>query len=75
MRQLSSDDYMMSSISLNQAATTSIPSVQWGKDWVNIGFGGELIQSQNFRLFADYDLDLGKNSTSHLGSLSAVLMW
>jgi hypothetical protein len=42
---------------------------------VNVGLGGELVQMRNFRLFADYDLDISKNTTSHLGSVNAVMMW
>lgn len=74
--QIAGDDYMMSAISLNNYnVSANVRSVQWGKDWVNVGVGGELVQTQKFRLFADYDLDASKNTVSHLGSLSAVVMW
>jgi len=74
IRQLSGDDHVMSTVAFHNVSTT-VRSVQWGKDWVNVGVGGEMIQTRNFRLFADYDLDVSKKTTSHLGSLSAVVMW
>ena len=74
IRQVSGDDFMASSISLGGTPAT-VRSVQWGKDWVNVGLGYDFVQIKNFRLSADYDLDAGKNVTSHIGSVSAVLTW
>ena len=74
IRQVAGDDYMKSAISLKNTSE-NIRSVQWGKDWINVGLGGELVQRHNFHLFADYDLDASKNTTSHLGSISAILTW
>jgi outer membrane autotransporter protein len=76
IRHVSKDDFMMSSITMiGTPGTTNIRSVQWGKDWVNIGLGYDFIQQQNFRLSADYDFDISKNTSSHLATLRAVLAW
>ena len=74
IRQVGGDDFMSSAIRLD-TTSASVRSVQWGKDWVNVGLGYDFVQVKNFRLSADYDLDMGKNVTSHLGSVSAVLTW
>jgi outer membrane autotransporter protein len=74
IRQVSGDDYMVSAATL-RANTTNVRSVQWGKDWVNVGLGYDFVQMKNFRLSADYDFDISKNTSSHLGSVKATLAW
>jgi outer membrane autotransporter protein len=78
MRQLSGDDFIASQTSLlgdNLLTATSIRSTQWGKDWLNVGIGGELLATRHWRIFADYNFDLGKQTTSHLGSLNTIFRW
>jgi uncharacterized protein YhjY with autotransporter beta-barrel domain len=74
IRQIGGNDYMMSAVNLGGAAA-NVRSVQWGKDWVNLGLGYDFVQIKNFRFSADYDCDISKNTTSHLGALRAVVMW
>jgi hypothetical protein len=73
-RQIAGKDYVSSSTTLADAAT-HIRGTQWGKDWLNAGFGGAFVSRQNLRLFADYDFDLGRRTTSHTGSVTTVFMW
>jgi len=77
MRQIAGDDVVYSRTALvgDLAAATQVRSTQWGKDWLNVGLGGELLQTRHWRIFADYNFDLGKQTTSHLGSLNTVLTW
>lgn len=74
IRQVSGKDYMMSTIGLG-SDTASLRSVQWGKDWVNVGLGCDLGQLNKIRFSADYDCDISKNTTSHIGTVKAVVTW
>jgi hypothetical protein len=58
-------------------ATTQVRGTQWGKDWLNVGLGGELTMGRfrYWRLFADYDFTVSRRTTSHIGSLNTVLTW
>jgi len=73
-RQISGDDCASSQIAAFGEAT-QVQGVQWGKDRLNVGVGGELWRVQHFRLFADYNFDVGKHTTSHLGALNFVVEW
>jgi len=77
MRQIAGEDtvYSQTSMLSDLASTTQIRGTQWGKDWLNIGLGGELWKTRHWRISADYNFDLGKRTTSHLGSLNTVLTW
>ena len=77
MHQIAGKDFVSSRTALigDLSAATQIRSTQWGKDWVNIGLGGELLTTQHWRIFADYNFVLGKQTTSHLGSFNTVLTW
>jgi len=78
MRQIAGNDFAVSSTSVvgdELSAATPVRSTQWGKDWLNIGIGGELLSTQHWRLFADYNFDMGKQTTSHLGSLNTIFRW
>ena len=74
IRQVGGNDYMMSTIGLG-GDMASLRSVQWGKDWVNVGLGCDLGQLNKIRFAVDYDCDISKNTTSHLGSVKAVVTW
>jgi hypothetical protein len=74
IRQVSGNDYMISTVGIG-SDTASLRSVQWGKDWVNVGLGCDLGQLNAIRLSADYDCDISKNTTSHIGSIKAVVTW
>jgi hypothetical protein len=65
---------MMSAVGFG-GPSVNVRSVQWGKDWVNIGLGYDFLQMRGFQFSADYDCDLSKNTTSHLGSIRAVVTW
>jgi len=54
---------------------THIRSIQWGRDWLNVGIGGELLATRHWHIFADYNFDWGRHTTSHLGSLTTALQW
>ena len=76
IRQIGGKDFVdsrTSLVGLNQAA--SVRSTKWGKDWLNVGVGYELLNTRHWRIFADYDFDLGRRTTSHLGSINTVLKW
>jgi hypothetical protein len=78
MRQIAGNDSVTSQTTMiwdGITAATPVRSTEWGKDWLNIGIGGELLATRHWRIFADYDLDLGKRSTSHLGSLNTIFRW
>ena len=77
MRQIAGEDFVDSQTSLtwDMSAVTSVRGTQWGKDWLNMGISGELLSTRHLRVFADYNFDLGKRTTSHLGSLNTVLRW
>ena len=79
MRQLAGDDYVTSSTSLVGSNFVSSPvpirSVQWGKDWMNVGIGYDVLVTRHWHIIADYNFDLGKRTTSHLGSINAALKW
>ena len=75
MRQIAGDDVVLSQTTIGGLATTQIRGTQWGKDWLNVGIGGELLRTRHWRIFADYNFDMGKRTTSHLGSLNTVLQW
>jgi outer membrane autotransporter protein len=72
--QVSGNDYMVSTVGLG-GDTASIRSIQWGKDWLSVGLGCDLGQLNAVRLSADYDCDISKNTTSHIGSIKAVVSW
>lgn len=76
-RQIAGEDSVSTRTAILGAlsSVTEIRGTEWGKDWLNIGIGGELLTTRHWRLFADYNFDLGKQTTSHLGSLNAVLTW
>ena len=75
MRQIAGDDVGFSQTTVGGLATTRVRGTQWGKDWLNVGIGGELLKTRHWRIFADYNFDLGKHTTSHLGSLNSVFTW
>ena len=78
MRQVAGDDFVNTRTSLifdEWAAATDVRSTQWGKDWLNVGIGGELLRTHHWRIFADYDFDVGRRTTSHLGSLNTIFTW
>jgi len=77
MRQIAGEDFVNSRTALtwDLAAATTVRGTQWGKDWLNVGIGGELLSTRHWRVFADYNFDLGQHTTSHLGSLNTVFRW
>ena len=78
MRQVAGEDAVVSQTVLfrrDMAAATQIRGAQWGKDWLNVGVGGELLRTRHWRITADYDFDMGRRATSHLGSFNTVLTW
>jgi len=78
MRQIAGDDVVLSQTSVwGDPATTQVRGTQWGKDWLNVGLGGELTMGRfrYWRLFADYDFTVSRRTTSHIGSLNTVLTW
>lgn len=77
MRQVAGEDFVDSNTALtwDMSAATTVRGTQWGKDWLNVGIGGELLATRHWRVFADYNFDAGKRTTSHLGSLNTVLRW
>ena len=77
MRQIAGEDTVLSRTTLLQdmATATQVRGTQWGKDWLNIGIGAELLRTRHWRISADYNLDAGKQATSHLGSFNAILTW
>jgi len=77
-RQLSGNDFVDSSTSLvgsDLLTAEMIRSTRWGKDWLNLGVGYEMLSTRHWRIFADYDFDLGRRTTSHLGSINTILQW
>jgi hypothetical protein len=56
-------------------AATQVRGTQWGKDWLNVGIGGEFWRTRRWRMFADYNFDWGRRTMSHLGSLKIVCAW
>ena len=78
MRQIAGEDFATSQSTLfwnDLAASTPVRSTQWGKDWLNVGVGYEIVSTRHWRMFADYNFDWGKNTTSHLGSLNTIFRW
>ena len=75
MRQIAGNDVVFSQTTVGGLAAAQIRGTQWGKDWLNVGIGGELLQTRHWRVFADYNFEVGKSTTSHLGSLNTVLTW
>jgi len=79
IRQLAGDDYVLSRTTAwgvdNTVGIATSRSLEWGKDWINVGAGGEIFTMGYWRIFADYNFDVGKHTTSHTGSLSTVLTW
>jgi len=74
IRQVTGSDYMGSTVALGGNAA-HLRSVQWGTDWVNVGLGLDLGQLNKIRFSADYDCDISENTTSHIGSVKAVVTW
>lgn len=76
-RQIAGDDVVFSQTAVLGAPTSraQVRSTQWGKDWLSVGIGGELVRMRHWSVFADYNFDLGKHTTSHLGSLNSVITW
>jgi outer membrane autotransporter protein len=78
MRQIAGKDYVSSRTSVlgdDLFAATPVRSTQWGKDWLNVGVGGTFLETQHWRISADYNYDMGKQTTSHMGSLNTILTW
>jgi uncharacterized protein with beta-barrel porin domain len=76
IRQLSDNDHVSSRTEFaGSGVSGSIRSMQWGKDWWNFGAGAVLYQTGGLSVSADYDLDLGKRTTSHTGSLRTAVKW
>jgi len=77
MRQIAGEDVASSQTSIvgDLSASTEVRGTQWGKDWLNVGVGGEILRTQHWRIFADYNFDAGKRTMSHVGSLNTVLTW
>jgi len=78
MRQIAGDDVVLSQTSVwGNPASTQVRGTQWGKDWLNVGLGGDLTlgRFRHWRLFADYDFTMSRRTTSHIGSLNTVLTW
>jgi hypothetical protein len=77
IRQMAGDDYVDSrTVFANYTgAAADIRSIRFGKDTVNFGIGGDILQTRRFKLSADYDLEAGTNITAHTGSLTAAVKW
>ncbi|MDR0329011.1 MAG: autotransporter outer membrane beta-barrel domain-containing protein [Planctomycetaceae bacterium] len=79
MNQVAGNDYVSFGTDIyiagDLASTTQIRGTQWGRDWLNVGVGGDLLTTRNWRVFADYNFDMGKHTTSHLGSLNTAFTW
>ena len=78
MRQVAGKDFVDSRTSLifdEWAAATNVRGTQWGKDWLNVGVGGDLLRTLHWRIIADYNFDVGRRTTSHIGALNTVFMW
>ena len=85
VRYVNSDDYvtawMLYTPPITPGAPAPIPvstemrSVQWGRDWWNFGVGHELLATQRWRIFGEYNFDLGKRTQSHYCSISSVFSW
>ncbi|MDR3183265.1 MAG: autotransporter outer membrane beta-barrel domain-containing protein, partial [Planctomycetaceae bacterium] len=75
--QLAGDDFAETRVAfIGGTSSTTLRSVQWGKDWFNAGFGGELWGSSvHWKFLADYDFEANNNTTAHTGSLKAVFAW
>jgi hypothetical protein len=74
---MSGDKYVITETAFtgNPIANAAIRGVNVGEDWFNLGLGGELFKTNHWRFFADYDLDVGKEATSHTGSVNVVFSW
>ena len=77
IRQIAGKDtvYSRTSMIWDLSSATQVQGTQWGKDWLNVGFGSEVLRTRHWRIFADYDFSLGKQTTAHLGSINIVLKW
>ena len=77
MRQIAGEDVVWSQMTMlhDMATTTHVRGTQWGKDWLNVGVGAELLRTRHWRISADYNLDTGRRTTSHLGSFNTILTW
>jgi uncharacterized protein with beta-barrel porin domain len=78
VNQVAGNDFVSSRTSIlgdELGAAARIRGTQWGRDWLNAGIGGELLTTQHWRIFADYNFDMGKRTTSHLGSINSVFRW
>ncbi|MCL2005414.1 MAG: autotransporter domain-containing protein [Planctomycetaceae bacterium] len=79
IRHIGGDDYVWSATSFssgeNLASSTSIRSTKWGRNWLNVGMGYNLYATQSWRIFADYNFDMGRRTTSHFCSINSVLQW
>jgi len=42
---------------------------------LNVGVGGDLLRTLHWRIIADYNFDVGRRTTSHIGALNTVFMW
>ena len=77
MRYLTGDDavYSQTGVTGDTSVVTRVRGTQWGKDWLNLGVGGELLSTRHWRIFVDYNFEVGQRTTAHLGSLNSVLRW
>jgi uncharacterized protein with beta-barrel porin domain len=50
-----------------------ITGANLGRHNLNVGLGGDFKISKNTKLFADYDFDLGENSTAHTGQFGLMI--
>jgi outer membrane autotransporter protein len=68
------DLYGLSRASITDGTNSRvITGVNLGRHNLNIGFGGDFKISKTAKLFADYDLDLGENSTAHTGQVGLMI--
>ena len=78
IRQIAGDDCVSTATSFledAQSASAAVRSMRWGKDWLNTGVSYEIFSNRHWRLIADYNFDVGRQTTSHLGSINAALKW
>jgi outer membrane autotransporter protein len=74
--QLGGDLYGISPTSIVGGKNNrNLTSASFGRNTLNIGFGGNLKINTHTKLFADYDCNLGERSTTHTGQFGLVTTW
>ncbi|MDR1290154.1 MAG: autotransporter outer membrane beta-barrel domain-containing protein, partial [Planctomycetaceae bacterium] len=69
--QIAGDHYGISRTSIT-SGNRILTGVNLGRHTFNAGLGGDFKIGNRTKLFADYDLDLGKHSTNHTGQFGFV---